>query len=75
MVLKYIHYVTERYIRTVRIPGDLWFMVSPTTRMYANSMNINRTYHKYTLNIDSLPYSNTISFGLFSNSVRSKCAY
>ena len=41
--------------------------------MYANSMHINRTNYKYTLNIDSLPYRNTISFGLFSNSVRNKC--
>ena len=45
----------------------------PQTGMYANSMHINKTNYKYTLNIDSLPYRNTISFGLFSNSVRNKC--
>ena len=48
-------------------------MIDAATRMYANSMHINRTNYKYTLNIDSLPYRNTISFGLFSNSVRNKC--
>ena len=41
--------------------------------MYANSMHINRTNYKYTLNIDSLRYRNTTSFGFFSNSVRNKC--
>ena len=42
--------------------------------MYANSMHINRTNYKYTLNIDSSPYRNAISFGLFSNSVQNKCS-